>query len=596
MSFHPNDVQRRGRVAGLMVAVTLGAMATAFFRTQVVEHERYALRSEENRLERVPLPAPRGAILDRHGAVIADNIPGYSVSLLARGEDSLRAELRRLARIIELSDDDIDVVVRRYRQERTRPAVVLSDATFEQVSILEEHRSAFPSLIIQTAPKRHYPDGPAVAALTGYMGEITDSELNRDAYRTNDYRAGQHIGKTGLERQYEARLRGREGARFVEVDARGRVVRESGARPDLAPEAGPPLRTSIDLDLQRFMAQLFDTTQGGLQGGAVAMDPRTGAVLALHSAPSFDPNRFVGGVSSSYWRQVNTDPRKPMYNKALQGVYPPASTFKLATSIIALEAGIVALNSYMQQPCTGGYQLGNRYFRCWERKGHGNLNLVQAIEKSCDVYFYQLGLMLGLERLVAGGITLGFDTRSGIDLPDERRPEWPRDAQEYFNSKYGARGWTAGATILNLSIGQGENTQTVVNMAWFYSALATDGEAVSPRIVGDSVERVRLFSLSDAEMAGLREALVGVISTRGTAASAAIRGVPVAGKTGTAQNPHGPDHAWFVGFAPADAPTIVVSVMIEHGLHGYTAARLATKVIERYLKRPALEPVNTQGG
>lgn len=595
MSFHPNDVARRGRAAGLGVAVLLTALTSAFFKTQIVEHERYALRSEENRLERVPLPAPRGVILDRHGLVIADNIPGYSVSLLTRGEDSLRAELRRLATLIDLTEDDIEIVVRRYRRERTRPAVVLADATFDQVSVLEEHRSAFPSLIIQTAPKRHYPDGPAVAALVGYMGEITESELNSSQFRDRDYRAGHHVGKTGLERQYEWRLRGNEGARFVEVDAHGRVVREVGARPDLAPESGPPLRTTIDLDLQHFVAQMFDTSQGALQGGLVAMDPTNGDVLALHSAPSFDPNRFVGGVSSAYWRRVNTDPRRPMYNKALQGAYPPASTFKLAVALIALQEGMVTMSSYMDEPCTGSYQFGNRAFRCWDRKGHGNLTLAQAIEKSCDVYFYQLGLRIGLERLIADGAALGFGDRTGIDLPDERLPEWPSDAHEYFNAKYGPRGWTAGSTVLNLSIGQGENTQTILNMARFYSALANGGTAVGPRLVADSVRREPLFTLTAAQSDALRDALVGVISTRGTAASAAIAGVQVAGKTGTAQNPHGPDHAWFVGFAPVDEPRIVVAVMLEYGLHGYVAARMATKVIERYLKRPAIAPANTDG-
>lgn len=589
MSFHPNDVQRRGRVAALVIAGTLVVLAGAFFRTQVIDHARYALRSEENRLEQVPLPAPRGVIVDRHNRVIADNIPGYSVSLLARSEDSLRAQLHRLKRIIELSEDQIELVVRRYKRERGRPAVVFGDATFEQVSILEEHRTSFPSLIIQAAPKRHYPDGPAVAALVGYTGEINENELASIAYRDEGYRPGQQIGKKGLERQYEARLRGREGSRFVEVDALGRVVREMGARPDLQAVAGPTLRTGLDLDLQLFVAQLMDT----LQGGVVAMDPRTGAVLALHSAPTYDPNRFIGPIPPAYWNQLLSDPRRPMYNKALQGYYPPASTFKLVTAALAMEAGIVALDDHMTVPCTGGYLYGSRYFRCWERKGHGNLNLSQAIAKSCDVYFYQLGLRLGLERFVQGGVALKLRELTGIDLPDERRPIWPYDASEYFDRKYGARNWTHAVT-LNLSIGQGENAQTVLSMARLYTALASDGYLVDPWVVADSVRREKVFHLTKEQFTGLRRALVDVVSTRGTAASAAIQGVQVAGKTGTAQNA-GPDHAWFVGFAPVDEPAVVVSVMLEHGLHGYSAARIATKIIEHYLKRPAIEPTNTRG-
>jgi penicillin-binding protein 2 len=587
MSFHPNQVQRRGRYARILVGVTLGLLTTAFFKTQVLENARYALQSEENRLREVPLPAPRGIIFDRNGLIIAENIPGYSVSILASTSDSLRESLRRLGTIIPLSDDAIESAVRRYRREPNRPTVVLSDAGFDQVSVLEEHRSEFPSLIIQTAPKRFYPDGPVVSAFVGYTGEINETELNSAAYE--GYKSGQQIGRAGLEKQYEQQLRGKEGSRFVEVDARGRVVRESGARPDLTPVAAPALRTNIDLDLQRYVAALFADS---LQGGVIAMEPN-GAVLAVHSAPGFDPNRFIGGIPKDYWDALNADPRKPLYNKAIQGRYPPGSAFKLPISVLALESGVATLNDRMPVPCTGGYTFGSRYFRCWDKKGHGSLTLAQAIEKSCDVYFYQLGLRLGLPKLVAGGIAQKFRGRSGIDLPNETASEWPY-AVDYFNRRYGPRGWT-NAVTLNLSIGQGENSQTIVNMAKFYTALATNGEASDPVIVKTAGHKSRVFTLTPEQMQGLRDALAGVVSTRGTAASAAIRGVTIAGKTSTAQNAHGEDHAWFVGFAPKDDPKIVVAVMIEFGGHGWRAARIASKVIEHYLKRPAIQPVDLEG-
>jgi penicillin-binding protein 2 len=376
----------------------------------------------------------------------------------------------------------------------------------------------------------------------------------------------------------------------VEVDARGRVVREAGARQDIAPQPGPPLYTSIDLDLQRFTAALFADS---IQGGAIAMDPKTGEVLALHSAPSFDPNQFIGGIPPSYYRQLREDPRRPLYNKVIQGKYPPASTFKLATAVLALEAGVATMDDRMPVPCTGGYQYGARYFRCWDRRGHGNVTLAQAIEKSCDTYFYQLGLKIGLNRLLAGGVSLRFREKTGIDLPNEGTPTWPY-AVDYYNKRYGPRGWT-NAVVLNLSIGQGENSQTVANMARFYTALATDGSMVDPHIAKLDAKRTRLFELSTQQMQGLRDALANVVSTRGTAASAAIQGVLVAGKTGTAQAPPNPDHAWFVGFAPKDDPQIVVAVMLEFGEHGYFAARIATRIIERYLKRPATIMVQTEG-
>src|SRR5262245_39867779 len=230
----------------------------------------------------------------------------------------------------------------------------------------------------------------------------------------------------------------------------------------------------------------------------------------------------------------------------------------------------------MSQKCTGSFVYGGGPFKCWEKKGHGAITLKEAIEKSCDVYFYQLGLRLGLSRLLAGGVSLKFREKSAIDLPNEITPDWP-STTEYYDQKFGPRNWTNSVT-LNLAIGQGENAQTVVNMARFYTALATDGSVARPQIVHRDTERSKIFDLTAEQMDGLRDALKGVVSTRGTAASAAVQGVQVAGKTGSAQNPPNPDHAWFVGFAPADNPKIVVAVLIEFGLHGYIAARVATKI------------------
>lgn len=591
MSFHPNEVARRARLASLVIALSFGSLAAAFFRTQVLQHEKYSLKSEENRLREVPIPAPRGLVLDRRGDVIAENVPGYSVSLLAPSVDSLRAALQRLSEVIELSTERRSAAIRRFQRAPNRPTVILTDAPFDVISVLEEHRVDFPGLIIQSSPKRHYPDGPAVSAFVGYVGEISESELASARYR--GYKAGQQIGKGGLEKQYESELRGQEGSRFVEVDARGRVVREAGARQDLLPGAGPDLHTSIDLDLQRYAVSLFGDS---LMGGVVAMIPTTGEVLALHSHPGYDVNRFIGGIPADYWQALRSDPRTPLYNKAIQGLYPPASTFKLTTSVIALQHGLAKLDTKMPQRCTGGMWYGNRYFRCWEKAGHGDVTLAEAIAVSCDVYFYQLGVRIGLRRLLEGGIAQGFYRKAGIDLPDELRPRWPY-GEDYFNRRYGPRGWTSAVT-LNLAIGQGENSQSVVNMARYYSALATDGIAATPFIAKRAApDRQRLFTLSRDDMEGLRAAMAGVVSTGGTAASAAIQGTVLAGKTGTAQNAQDPtrDHAWFVGFAPAGNPKILVAVFLEYGEHGYYAARLASKIIARYLKETPTEMLSTDG-
>jgi penicillin-binding protein 2 len=593
VSFHPNDIVRRGRVASVLVSAVLVFLMGGFFRSQVINHAKYELQSKTNRLRELPLPAPRGIIFDRNNKVIADNVIGYSVSVLAMKEDTLRAVLQRLTGTISITPAQIELAVRRFRRAPTRPTVIIPDASFDVVSVLEERRAQFPGLIIQSAPRRFYPDGPVVASFVGYIGEVSETELTQATYA--DYKAGQQVGKQGLEKQYEPLLRGKEGSQFVEVDARGRIVRNSGPQQDRAPEPGPDLHTNIDLDLQRFVAGIFGDS---LQGGAVAIDPQTGGVLALYSAPSFDGNRFIGGVPAQYYDSLRTDERRPLYNKALQGTYPPGSTWKLATTAIGLETGAVKMTDKMPIPCTGGMQFGSRYFRCWRPEGHGYLDLQGAIAKSCDVYFYQLGLRLGIARLVAGGVSIGFDKKAGIDLPEELRPRFPKTT-EYFDNKYGKGRWNQ-SLVLSMAIGQGDNSQTILNMARFYTALGTDGKAAKPQIKQGTPERVQVIQLTDAQMDQVRAALVGVVNA-GTAAASAIKGVQLAGKTGTAQsgkfvNGKELNHGWFVGFAPADKPSIVVAVMIEFGGHGTRAAAIASKIIQAYLHVTPVVDANSVDG
>jgi penicillin-binding protein 2 len=587
MSFHPNDVARRARMSSLALVVGFLFLVGAFFKTQVIQNRQYVMQSEENRLRPIPLPAPRGIIYDRHGEVIAENLPAYSVSITAPNVDSLRAALSQLASTLQLDQYQINAAIRRYRRAPTRPTVVLPDASIDIVSVLEEHRLDFPRLIIQSVPKRYYPDGPMVASFVGYTGEITESDLNDPKYVS--YKPGQEIGKAGLEKQYEAILHGKEGVRFDEVDARGRPVRGEGPRPDLTPVGAPPLYTNIDLDLQKFTVGIFADS---LQGGAVAIDPNTGEVLALYSAPSWDPNKFTGGIPADYYKQLLEDKRRPLVNKAIQGRYPPGSTFKLATSVIALKDGLVGVKEHMPVSCTGGLQYGSRYFRCWEKKGHGSLDLEGAIKHSCDVYFYQLGLKVGLSRLIAGGISLTMRDKSGIDLPEENQPFWPY-AIDYYNKKYG-RNWS-NAETLNLAIGQGANSQTVVNMAKFYSALATQGQLSRPEIAHLVPQRKQIYSLNQTQDSVLLEGLKAVLEAGGTAGASAIQGLTLAGKTGTAQNPGGNDHGWFVGFAPADHPKIVVAVLLEFGLHGSRAAHIASAIMGHYLKVGPIKAVMDEG-
>ena len=316
----------------------------------------------------------------------------------------------------------------------------------------------------------------------------------------------------------------------------------------------------------------------------MAADPRTGGVLALYSAPTFDPNLFVGRMELEDWNALLEAGGEPLFNRAIEGLYPPASPWKLAVAASALERGLVDLDTRMDIPCTGGMLYGNRYFRCWREEGHGSVTLREAIEHSCDVYFYQLGLLIGLDDLLQDGVEMGFLEPSGIDLPDERTPVFPASTA-YYDERYGPRGWTSGVT-LNLAIGQGENSQSVSNMVRFYSMLASeDGSAPELRLVLDGPTRRRHLGLGREALDGLRQSLVQVVET-GTAAAAQVAELQIAGKTGTAQNAHGRDHGWFVGFAPAASPEIVVAAVMEHAEHGSTVAPLVNRIIARYLLGP----------
>jgi penicillin-binding protein 2 len=559
-------------------------LAGAFFRTQIIQHDKFQLKAETNRLRPIPLTPPRGSILDRNGLVLAENVPGYSVKLLATSTDSLRAVLDRVRRYVPLDSAQIGDIIDRYRQARYQPALVFGDASFDVIARLEERRSALPGLVIQAEPKRLYPAGKSVAHLVGYVSEVTEADLTANRYPGAVL--GSLVGKAGLERQYDDTLRGNEGVRYIEVNARGRLVREGAASATLPPTPGQPIVTTVDLDLQRFVDSIWPAK---FRGAMVAMTPN-GEIRALYSAPNFDPNHFVGGISSAEWRKLNNDPAKPLLNRVIQARYPPASPFKLAIAAMALKRGLIRLSTPMPEPCRGGLRLGNRVFRCWKREGHGMLDLTGAVAASCDVYFYQLGLRLGLDAIIQDGVLMGFRDKSGIDLENELSPIYP-SSSAYFDKLYGPRNWSPPGTTLNFSIGQGENTQTLINMMRFYQGLAGNGDAVTPFIVKPTSNRKRSLGMTQKELDGLRRALIAVVE-RGTAVASRRADLAVAGKTGTAQNPHGDDHGWFIAFAPADKPELIVGGIMEFAEHGTTVAPYVVQTLRRYILGPdAIGPV-----
>jgi len=576
-AFHPHLLDRRLGVARLVVWIVLSIIILSFFRTQILGHGKYQLQSETNRLRPIPLPAPRGVIFDRNGRVLAENVPGYSVSLLPGPEANLRTTLAQIAAIAHIDNAAIEHVIQRARRAPYQPAMVIADAPFAVVSALEERRVTIPGLVIQAEPKRFYPDTAIVAHLVGYVGEVTEGER---ATRFATVRLGGLVGKDGLEREYDDTLRGFDGVRFVEVSARGQMVREAEAAANLAPVPGIDLHTTIDLDLQRYISQTFPA---GQRGAVMALNPNTGEVLALFSAPGFDPNAFVGGISPEYWRTLNESAAHPLLDRAIQARYPPGSTWKLAIAAMALKRGIVGPGSRMPIPCRGGLQYGNRYFRCWEPRGHGALTLSEAIAQSCDVYFYQLGIKLGVSALLEDANAWGFRGRTGIDLPGEIPSEFPT-GPEYYDRMYGPRRWTS-AVALNLAIGQGENAQTLVQMVRLYQQLASDGRIRPPFVVRPARENGSedaSLDLNPDQLSTLRRAMISVVE-RGTARGSRLASITIAGKTGTAQNPHGPNHGWFIGFAPADKPEIVVGAIVEFAREGPYVAPLVTRAIAHYL-------------
>ncbi|CAN5780729.1 penicillin-binding protein 2 [soil metagenome] len=576
--FDSYRIRERADVARLVLVAAFVLLAGTFFRTQIIQHEKFQLRAETNRLRPIALTPPRGTILDRNGSIIAENVPGYSVKVLAPSVDSLLALIGRIGRFVPVDTAEVEDIVRRFRQARYQPAVIFGDASFETVARLEEHRAVLPGLLIQSEPKRLYPAGKAVAHLVGYVAEVTENDLTAKRFPGADL--GTIVGKAGLELEYDDTLRGLPGVRYMEVNARGRLVREDAGGAALQPTPGRPILTTIDLDLQRFIDSIWPPA---FRGAMVAMTPG-GQIRALYSSPSYDPNVFVGGISRANWRGLNEDVARPLLNRAIQTRYPPASPFKLAIGAMALKRGLIGLDTHMPTPCRGGLRLGNRVFRCWKKEGHGSLDLIGAVAKSCDVYFYQVGLRLGLKAILEDGVLMGFREPSGIDLGNEKDPIWPASTA-YFDKLYGPRHWSPPATTLNFSIGQGEITQTLINMMKFYEGLASEGQVSTPYIVRPASSKIVDLGLTQAQLAGLRHSLIAVVE-QGTAAASRRKDLAVAGKTGTAQNSHGKDHGWFIGFAPADKPELIVGAIMEFAEHGSGVAPYVVRTLRRQLLGP----------
>ena len=593
---------RRSVVAFLLVTLGMVGLVLRLVHLQVFNHQHFTTLSENNRVRLQPLPPTRGLIFDRNGILLAENLPSHRLEIIPEQVDDMDATLRRLSTYIEISDSDLQrfkrLVKRSSRYVGTPLRFGLSDAEVARLAV-DLHR--MPGVTIQADLTRRYPLGAVGAHILGYVGRIDERELK--VIDNSQYSGTTHIGKTGIEKSYEDALHGEVGFQHVETNAQGRVLRVLNKTP---PVPGKNLYLSIDIEYQRIAEQAL----GDYTGAIVALDPRNGDVLAMVSMPGYDPNPFVNGIDHQSYNALNTSPDRPLFNRALYGAYPPGSTIKPMMVMAGLESKV--FNRGKSVYCPGFFKLPNhdRRFRDWRRGGHGTVNLTRAIVESCDVYFYQLALDMGIDRIHEHLSKFGFGTRTGIDLNAEKRGVLP--SQEWKRSAY-KQPWYAGETII-AGIGQGYMLTTPLQLAHATAAVAMRGQRFAPKLVYAMQEQGResidttpaktlaLVPISDPlNWDAVIQSMVKVVhSERGTARRVA-KGISyvMAGKTGTAQvfslgeeeeydakqlarRLH--DHALFVGFAPAERPLIAVAVIAEHGGGGGSvAAPIARQVMDAYL-------------
>ena len=584
------DRDVRAVAARAVLALIIVLLSARLFYLQIVSGTRYLELADSNRVRLSVVRAPRGLMYDRSGKIIAQDRAASVISLdPAFGADS--ANVRLVAALVGGEPSDIWRAIGT-AQRRGDDCVLDPDATFATVSRIEERRDTLKGTTRRLSLRRRYPAGAAVGNLVGYIAEVSEKELGPES----PYRMGDLTGRSGLERQYEEILRGERGYEFIEVDAAGRELGPVPERSTIAPIPGHDLRLAIDVDLQSLAWELIGPDR---PGAVVALDPQRGDVLALASRPSFDPNVLGSGMGRALWVQLNSDSLFPLLNRPIQCAYPPGSTFKIATAAAALEEGVIGPSD--RRTCTGAFLFGNRPFKCWKAGGHGSVDLRRAIVESCDVYFYQVGLALGLERMSRRIPEFGFGQPTGIDLVHEKSGLFP--SVEWYNENYGRGRWSRG-TVVNLAIGQGEVLVTPLQLASFFGAIGNDGLMFAPRIALESRDPItgkrtalcepkgRKLPLSSRTISLLKDAMAGVTEDpHGTAGQARIKGTVLAGKTGTAQNPHGDDHAWFVGYAPADHPVIVACAFIEGGGHGGSeAAPVVRDLIHAWLVSCGIVP------
>ncbi|HIJ95222.1 MAG TPA: penicillin-binding protein 2 [Desulfuromonadales bacterium] len=598
-------MESKQRIVGLsfVVAFVFLLLVLRLWHLQILNAEDYQARSENNRLRFVPVAASRGAILDRKGAVIVSNRPSFSLAVIPQEVQDKELLLTQLADLLGLDRKEMsENWQKNHGRAKYFPIVLSSNISRDQVEIVEENRLRLPGVEIEMKPVREYSHGVLAAHLLGYIGEISEKEL--DSAGLEEYNPGDYVGKNGIERALERELHGSDGGRQLEVDARGRVLRTIS---ESRPTVGNSIVLTIDMAVQKQAEQAF----GDQAGAAVAMDVSNGEILAFVSNPGFDPALFSGKLPADIWKGYLEDVRRPLENKALSGQYPPGSTFKVITALAGLQEGTI--NDATSVNCSGSYSMGTSTFKCWNKRGHGTTSLKKSLRESCDVYYYQLGEKLGVDKIAAAAREFRLGTALGVELQNEKVGLIP--TTEWKQKRLGQR-WYRGET-LPVSIGQGYVLMTPIQLASMIATVANEGTVFRPHLVKKVVDadgktlretkpeilsKTTAFSKETYRL--VKQGLSAVVNEPGgTGAMARLYDVRVAGKTGSSQvvkmrdskNSTAykfRDHALFVAFAPFENPEIAVAVVVEHGEHGGSAAApIVGRILRAYFdgKKPVVK-------
>lgn len=602
----PEDQQERNLkslVFGAIMVLSFFVLLGRLLQLQYLDYDENLRRSEDNRIRKISIKAQRGYIMDRYGAVLVRNRPSYHISLLPYQLKDRDSVFNRMMRITDstgnplLDSASLHFIFERGRWQRFRPQRIIEDASMAQVSVIEEHATELPGIETIVEARRDYPFGTLASHVFGYTGEVSEEQLAKEVFK--DYTFGDRIGKKGLEQQYETDFRGENGVKYIEVNAYGKEIGLIEGMSHRKAVSGHHLISTIDLRLQKVAEDAFPDS---IKGAVVVLNPQNGEIYAMVSSPRLDPNIFSleKRELAREWATVAMDSTQPLNNRAIMGTYPPASVFKFMTAASGLEYHVITQDT-RYKPCFGGYQFGSRYQRCWKPQGHGSMTVIDALRESCDTYFYQAGLDIDMAKINEVSRRFGLGDTLGIDLPGEKRGLL-MDSVTY-TKRFKRLGWQwARGQILNLAIGQGQLV-TPLQQAAMFGALATGTGLYRPHFMkeikrhdGKVLKRYKPLKISPAKLKGENHAILVnamdevVNSPHGTGKRAAVEGIRVGGKTGSAENPQGEKtHAWFAAAAPLDKPTIALAVIMENaGGGGAMAAPIAGKILKAYFHKDSV--------